>query len=206
MTATIQTRICSNSDELYCWYAQQSGPQPAYIELGLEDGVFLASYDAIIGSGAPGTVFHGIDRRWAIPVLTGDATNRLLVELQPLAERILAGSHVEFDGNNRVGRIVTPDANEAFEAISARCEGLCEEEHGLGEDLLPVWHVDSMGDLWTASDAGITAATTDEELDTVTARMLAEFREGMSQQYAVVEGLHGYLRGLRDEARDEDAD
>ncbi|MFD5065747.1 hypothetical protein, partial [Streptomyces sp. NPDC058394] len=83
-----------------------------------------------------------------------------------------------------------------------RCEGF--EDHDGNEDLLPVWNVYSMGDLWDAEEAGITAGTTDRELDEIEERLTEEFREGMGLPFVVITGLDGYLRQLRDDLAAQD--
>jgi hypothetical protein len=202
-TVTIQT--VNAADELHRWYDGQTSAQPAYIELGLRDGVLLASYDAEIGNGVPPEVFHGIDRRWLIPVLDADAANKLLHEVAPLAQRVVDGAKIVWDGNNHVGRLTTGDARDADDEITALCERITEDgEHADG--LLQVWSMDSIGTAWDADEAGITAATTDAELAAIEKKLLAEFRDGMDQPTAVIHGLDQHLKELRDELVREAAD
>ncbi|MFJ5635089.1 hypothetical protein ACIQF5_20930 [Streptomyces goshikiensis] len=192
-TLTVEVRPVSGPDALHRQYHGQNEPQPAYIELGLEDGIFLADYDA--GGGTPGSVRAGIDQRWTIPVLTQKAANELLAELAPVAQRVLDGSDVQWDGNNRVGRILTEDAQQAYETIAARCEGI--ETYDGNPMLLSVWSVDTIGDVWSAGEAGITAQTTDGELEAIESRLTEEFRDGQDLDFVVINGLTEYLRGLR---------
>ncbi|MER8237567.1 hypothetical protein [Streptomyces sp. NPDC094049] len=208
MTLTVTIQHLSETDELYRWYEGESGPQRAYVELSLTDGAFLAAFDGLIESDRPERVVHGIDRRWTIPVLTAQAANGLLDDLAPLAQRLLDGSAIEWDGKNHVGRVLTADAQEADAEITRRCEALSEalsEDGGAADDLLDAWSIDTIGDTWSAEDAGITATTTDAELDETEQRLLEEFREGVGQPYAVIHGLDQHLRGLRDAlAADQD--
>ncbi|MFE2911388.1 hypothetical protein [Kitasatospora indigofera] len=194
---TVEVHYVTDPQGLHCWYPGELYPQPAYVELGLKDGILLASYEANIGSAAPSEVRNGIDRQWAIPVLTADAANALLDELAPLAQRVLDGSDVEWDGRNHVGQIVTDEAQEAYDAITERCQELTEDGDNGDLDVLPVHDVHSIGDLWSAKEAGVTAATTDEELDLIEARLLADYREGFGEPGAVIRGLDTYLRDLR---------
>ncbi|MEW1912529.1 hypothetical protein AB0442_29520 [Kitasatospora sp. NPDC085895] len=191
----VDVRYVTRSAELHRRYHGQSQAQPVYVELGLGDGVLLASYDAEVGGGRPAEVHHGIDWRWTIPILQAEAANELLDELAPLAQQVLDGSEVVWDGHNRVGRILTDEAQAAFDAIGERCAALTDEDEGV----LPVWDMDSIGDAWTADEAGITAETTDAELEEIEARLLQEFREGQDQPHAVIEGLTEHLRQLRDD-------
>ncbi|MFI8769553.1 hypothetical protein ACIGN6_32240 [Streptomyces sp. NPDC053792] len=195
-------RLLTRPDELHARFHGQSEAQPAYVELGLKDGILLASYDAVVGQGVEAEVYHGIDRRWSIPVLTQDAANRLLDDLAPLAQRVLDGSDVVWDGNNWVGRVVTEDAEAAYDEITERCEGI--EDHDGNEDLLSVWSTDSIGDLWDAEEAGVTAQSTDEELDRIEERLTEEFRDGQGLAFVVIEGLDDYLKQLRDDLAAQD--
>ncbi|MFE3557340.1 hypothetical protein ACFXKW_21095 [Streptomyces sp. NPDC059193] len=200
---TVDVRPVNRPDELHAWYEGQSAPQPSYIELGLQDGILLASYDAVVGPGTEPSVHHGIDRRWTIPVLTQDAANEFLTELVPMAQRVLDGSDVVWDGNNWVGRILTEDAEAAFDEITQRCEAI--EDHDGNDDLLSVWSVDNIGHLWDADDAGITAQTTDEDIDEIETRLTKEFADGQDLTFVVIKGLGTYLRTLRDDlAADDD--
>ncbi|GAA1596209.1 hypothetical protein [Streptomyces globosus] len=193
----VTVRPLTRPDELHARFHGQSEAQPAYVELGLEDGILLASYSCEIGRGISAGVDRGIDRRWSIPVLTQDAGNRLLDDLAPLAQRVLDGSEIVWNGSNRVGRVVTENAQAAYDEITERCGGI--EDRDGNEDLLPVWPADSLGDLWDAEDAGITALTTDEELDRIEERLTEEFREGQGLEFVVIEGLDDYLKQLRDD-------
>ncbi|MFC9816500.1 hypothetical protein ACFVJM_31070 [Streptomyces virginiae] len=199
---TVTVRPLTRPDELHARFHGQSEAQPAYVELGLEDGILLASYSTEVGSGVPASVHHGIDSRWSIPLLTQDAANRLLDELAPLAQRMLDGSEIVWNGSNRVGRLVTEDAEAAYDAIAERCEGI--EEHDGNPDLLAVWSTDSIGGLWDAEEAGVTAGTTDEELDRIGERLTEEFRDGQGLEVVVIEGLDDYLRRLRDDLAAQD--
>lgn len=191
----VQIRLVTETTELHCQYTGEFNPQPVYVELGLEDGILLASYDAIVGPGMPASVYHGIDRRWTIPAMTDDGANALLQEIAPLAQRVLDGSDVDWDGNNKVGRILTDDAQAAYDAIGELCEALDSDSQGA----LQVWNMDTIGEGWTADEAGITATTTDAELDQIEKRLTEEFRDGMGLDAVVIEGLDEDLRRLRDE-------
>ncbi|MFJ3793862.1 hypothetical protein [Kitasatospora sp. NPDC090091] len=191
----VQVHSVTEDTELHCWYDRESQAQSVYVELGLSDGILLASYNGIVGSGMPASVYHGIDRRWSIPPLTADGANKLLAEIAPLAQRVLDGSDVEWDGRNHVGRILTDDAQAAYDAISELCEAIEPED----DAVLQVWSMDTIGEGWTAEEAGITAATTDEELKQIEVRLTEEFRDGMGFSAVVIDGLDDYLRELRDD-------
>lgn len=200
-------------DTLHCHYQGELQAQSVYVALDLETGALYANYDSVIGNGVPGEVHDGRVRRYTLgagpygrePVIpTPEGANRLLEQIKPLAQRVLDGASIEWNGNNMVG-VLTADAQQAEEEIA---DLVCSEEGPAlgGGGTLEVWAIDSMGDTWTAEEAGITAQTTDEELDRIEEKLLAEFREGMDQPTAVIDGLDDYLRGLRDELVAEEAE
>ncbi|MFD0352928.1 hypothetical protein ACFVHW_04150 [Streptomyces sp. NPDC127110] len=210
IATTVNIRPCTTLAELHCHYDRQFEPQNVYIELDLESGLLHADYNAEVGNAVPFEVFHGRTRRYPIgsgedgqhdgPVIpSAEGANRLLEQLRPLAERVLNGSAIEWDGNNMVGRL-DEDAVAAEEEILELLQG-----PDLGDDgVLEVWTVESMGEPWSADDAGITGQTSDAELAEIEERLLAEFRDGMGQPTAVIGDLDVYLRSLRDGLADED--
>ncbi|MGY3341101.1 hypothetical protein ACVW0K_007294 [Streptomyces filamentosus] len=202
------TILPTRAAELHLQYKGQSKPQPAYLELDLEAGRLYADTDAVVGSGSPDSVRHGFDRRYRIPALTGQAADRLLEEIRPLAQRMLADWEEVWDGNNMVARLGEDAlaAEEEIEAIVARYE----DEHDVDPaDLIAVWDVDSATNGCEAEEYEITAGTTDEQLDEIAAQIRKELADcdSRSVDTVVVEGLDAYLRNLRDnaEADDEDA-
>ncbi|MFF4344298.1 hypothetical protein ACFY00_30765 [Kitasatospora sp. NPDC001540] len=195
--------VTGDDDALFRWYDRESQPQSAFVELELDSGTLLADYDGIIGNGMPSRVYHRIDVRFPLgQILTPKGANDLLAELAPLAQRVLDGSEVEWDGSNHVGRILTEDAQAAHDEIEKRCAEVSEWDGGV----LQVYSVDTIGDLWSAEDAGVTAQSTDEELEAIVKRLEQEVAEGAGNS-AVVHGLGGYLKELRRELQeDQDED
>ncbi|MGI5451417.1 hypothetical protein ACQEVM_37795 [Streptomyces sp. CA-243310] len=203
MSVTVDVRPVAGPEALHAWYQGQNEAQPAYVELGLGDGILLASYDAVVGPGGPASVHHGIDLRWSIPALNQEAADELLKELAPLAQRILDGSEVEWDGNNHVGRLLTEDAHAAHDAITERCEGIKDDDSNPA--VLSVWTMDTIGHAWDADEAGITAETTDAQLAEIETQLTEEFRDGQDLPHVVIVGLTDHLRSLRDDlVNDED--
>lgn len=197
---------------LWRHYDGQSERQPCHIELDLANGTLLADYNANIGSGVPATMYHGIDRWYRIPCLTAEAANRVMVEIAPLADRILADSEVEWDGNNHVG-VLGEDGKAAEEELEEHLglptEGnLYAREPGQGfdvSDLVDIWDISGATNGCEVSEYDITADTTDERLDEIEAEILKDL-SGPSG-VTVCHGLSSYLRELRDDLvreRDED--
>ncbi len=191
MTITIST---ASGCQLYHRYQRQSSPQDCYVELDCERRTLSASPNAEIGNAVPFAVWHHRVLRWSIPVLTDAAANALLDEIAPLAERVCDGYERVWDGNNHVGRY-DADAAQAREQI----ERLCSDD----------WDEDQQVSVWDASDwfgglgnreaqaatLGITATTTDAELDAIAERELAE---AAAEDVDVLEGLDRHLAWLRD--------
>ncbi|MEV4440450.1 hypothetical protein AB0K09_15780 [Streptomyces sp. NPDC049577] len=200
---TVQLSYCVNTEELYRHYDQQAEPQPVFVELDLEDGVLYASYDPEVGNARPAEVGNGRTRRYCLTgkdysgervIPTAEGANRLLERIAPLAQRVLDGASIEWNGHNRVG-VLDEDAQDAEETIKALVE-----DADLGEDgAIELWDMDSIGEAWTAEEAGITARTSDEELERIEARLLEEFRADQEQPTAVIRGLGEHLRAVRDE-------
>ncbi|WP_127469563.1 hypothetical protein [Streptomyces sp. B27] len=193
---------CTAPDELYCRYDGQSEAQGAYIELDLQRSTLLADYDAQVDGGVPAAVYHGFERRYAVPVLTGEAANRVMEEIKPLAARVLADWEEVWDGNNMVARL-GEDAQAAEDEIG---EHLGLDYSGMGfetvfsdEDLVAQWDTDGAVNGHEAEEYNITAQTSDARLDEIAAEITRSLAECGESTVAVVHGLDEYLRGLRDE-------
>ncbi|WP_331756644.1 hypothetical protein [Streptomyces sp. NBC_01568] len=199
---------CTSSTELHRHYSGQSESQNAYIELDLKEGSLLADFDSEVGDGVPFSVYHGFERRYAIPVLTGASANRLMADLAPLAERILADWEEHWDGSNMVARLGA-DAQEAEELIEERL-GIHlppqeQREQFDTEDLVAEWGLDGALNGCEVEEYGITADTTDGRLDEIAADIRANLAECGEGTVVVVHGLEDHLRQLRDGLTDADA-
>lgn len=202
---------CTDPAELFRHYDGQSEPQPVYIELDTQNETLSATYNGEIGNAVPATVYHGLDRRYGIPILTADAANRIMHEIAPFADRIIAGTTVEWDGSNNVA-ILNEDAQAAEEEIEELL-GLPSQEHGYSdepnqgfadEDLVGVWDIDGATNGSEVDDYGITADTTDTRLEEIEQEILSDLAVCNGSTVAVCHGLDDYLKGLRDELADED--
>lgn len=187
-------------DALYRHYQGETQGQPCHIALDLEDGQMWADYNPEIGSGIPTSVYHGRTRRWGIPCLTATAANQLMEDLKPLAERVLAGSEIEWDGNNNVG-ILNEDASAAEQEIYARLEDLSEYDYDrIHEYDAGDWFADAGED----APEGLTAATTDRELAEMAAELEHEAKTLYDNGYTVLVGAEEYLTTKREEMRDQE--
>lgn len=199
---------CTASDELFRHYDGQSEQQPAYLELDLREGTLLADYDSEVGGAVPFSVYHGFERRYGIPTLTGDAANRVMREIAPLAERILGDWKEDWDGNNM--RAYLGDDAQAAEAEIEECLGL---KLGYGDDpnqgfddsdLVVMWDIDGAVNGQEASEYNITGDTTDARLDEIEQEILKDLAECGPAGVVVCHGLDGYLRNVRDELAEDE--
>uniref|UniRef100_UPI003F493095 hypothetical protein n=1 Tax=Amycolatopsis sp. CA-096443 TaxID=3239919 RepID=UPI003F493095 len=186
---------CETPDKLLCWYRGEQRPQPVHIALDVRTGRLRAEYDANIGGGASADAWHGFERQWGIPLLTGAAANELLARIAPLAERVVSGAEKTWNGSNTVIRL-DDDAEAAENEI---LEFLPDPGDRDVVGQLPVYDVYGIGEPWTADEAGIRAATTDDQVEAIARQLQAEFREGSGEPDAVINGLDDYLRCLRDD-------
>lgn len=186
--------------ELYHRYPTQTEPQGCYIELCPSDRQLSAGSNAEIGNAVPMDVWHGRRLRFSIPCLTETTANRLLDKIAPLAARVCDGYSCEWDGGNHVGRY-NDDAREAMEEI----ERLCDEGRFDETDMVHAWDAAEwyagLGSLERqASELGITATTTDEELRVIEAR---ETEKALADGVAVLDRHERHLKQIREHLRDE---
>ncbi|RZD62941.1 hypothetical protein C0Q58_14470 [Streptomyces albidoflavus] len=194
---------CTSSTELFHQFKGEHERQSAYIELDLRNETLLASYDGVVGSGSPFSVAHGFERRYVVPLLTGEAANRLMDEIAPLASRVVADWEEHWDGSNFVavlGEDATAAEAEMEELLSAETDG------GSTDSLVAEWDLDGAVNGNEVAEFGITADTTDARLDEVEAEILAGLARCSEASVAVCDGLSGHLRGLRDELRQDQDD
>jgi len=196
MTET-QVRVCEiDGKDHWCHYTNQTSAQGCYVELNCESGRFMADYNAEIGNGVPEAVWHGRTRRYEIPCLLAAPANKLLAELAPLAQRIIDGYATVWDGNNHVGKL---DADaQAAEAELARC---CDELMAYPDeaDCIVEWDAaDWLSGCDTVAEYGITGQSTDRELADIGERIEAE-----APGNTIIDGLVGYLQGLRDDLTED---
>ncbi|MFE2528758.1 hypothetical protein ACFXEL_31565 [Streptomyces sp. NPDC059382] len=204
---------CTSPTELFRHYDGQSEAQPAYIELDLPNGLLLADYNAVIGNAVPPTVRNGQDRRYTIPVLTADAANRVMKEIAPLADRILADWEEVWDGNNTVVRL-GEDARAAEDEIEAKLGLSHPYDQAFEEkDLIGQWDVDAVLNGLEAEEYDITADTGDERLCEIEAEILASMAGGGDSSVEdddspviVCAGLEARLRRLREDAATDQED
>lgn len=179
---------------LYCQYERQYKPQPVYIELDPSNQTVYARYDPEVGNAVPMAVYLRQRRRYYLNCIpTTAAMNGLMEELSPLFERIFAGHTEEWDGNNDRGRL-TPDALEASEELERYLMDL--------QDDLPTVEAWDAGD-WlqnrSNADLGITATTTDKELELIADGITADAGDEIE-----INGLERELERRREKEQEEE--
>jgi hypothetical protein len=180
-------------------YTGQLRPQGVYIEMD-DDGDVTVGWNGEIGTAVPMPVWHRRWLRWTFPVIpTVDAANHLLDACAGWLQRVHDGHSIRWDGSNHVGAL-TEDANAADDAI----------QHHL--DTYP-WDETDTVQIWDAADwldghdgFGITAATTDEELETIADRLVDEALCGVGDFGCVqLREAYGYLADLREAMQEKEA-
>lgn len=208
-TTATTVRVVETETELslYRHYDTQSESQPAYIELDLREETLSADYDSEIGNAVPAGVHHGFERRYYVPVLTGTAADRVMREIAPLADRILAGWERVWDGHNHVA-VLGEDAQaaerEIEDALGCSCAG-AESPFDKG-DLVAEWDLDGATNGCEADEYEITADTTDERLEEIETEILGSLANVGDGAVAVCHGLAEHLRALRDQATSDAAE
>lgn len=199
-TVTVTRLDESNPAALFHHYQFQTDAQDVYLELDTEDGEFSIDYNGEIGNSIPpASVFHNRTLRWGLGVIpTTTAANTILTELAPLAQRILDGATVEWDGSNHIGYLTTDDAAVAAEEIATYCDGRGAADLDLVEEYdAGYWFSEGLGDIV------ITADTTDEEIAAVARQQEHDAQDTQPGRYYVLTGTEEYLLDLRNQRRYE---
>lgn len=124
---SVNVRYLDEADpiQLLTIYEGNQKPQDCYIDLDLQSGDMDAGFCG--DNMTPMSVWNGRTRRWRIPALRTTVANRILREITPLAEIVLSGSEVVWDGNNNVGRL-SEDAKAASEQIEGILDDLDDQD------------------------------------------------------------------------------
>lgn len=203
MGATVTITPVDEIDDLFCKYPGQSGPQPVELSLDIRTGQLSCAYNPTIGGGSTFDHYHRLILAERIPCLTAEAANAFMAEVVPLAQLVVDGATVEWDGSNHVGRFTTA-AMAAWERITELCdEGAFDDSQTVSWWSVSSWF--SEGDADTVESLGITADTTDQQLgDLAAAEVVSATRNGEAGYNLLdLDETLTYLTGLRDELRDE---
>ncbi len=190
--APLRITELSSPNALLHIYPRQQQPQDCYLELDTRDGAFTADWNAEIGNAIPSDVYHGMVRRYPIPILSARQANGLLHELETEAQRVVDGTVIEWDGNNNTA-VLSEDAQDADETIR-------RITHEYGDHPWEVldlhwaeagsWLYEDQENLQTQLAGGKSVDVLMEELD----------GDGTDETTPVLVGLRGYLESLAGES------
>lgn len=197
---TLRITALTDEDALFCQYPGRA-VQPCVLTLDLRDGELTAQYDPEVSDGArPESVFSGRTLWVPIPVLTATAANRLLNEVAPLAQQILDGAEIQWNGSNHIGRL-----DDQADAAYAELVGRCDPQNNSWDDAdtVSTWPAGDWfgpeGDSAVAARLGITADTSDAQIADLAKTEAAEALTSSSAGRAHLTGAEEYLRQVRDE-------
>ena len=194
---SIQIVKAERDTELF--FEMESGAAPTYLDVDLPGREVSVGYHA--DSGTPGRVWNGYTRRYDIPLLTADAANRLMEKIAPLAERMCN------DWRENIGRGGRAEAALGADGRAAEAEliaTLPDENTVDPADKIDAWDAANLFVGNEAEEYGITANTTDQQLEQIATQMLDEVRHNSASGVIVAPGLTEYLRDLRAEMAEQD--
>ena len=202
-TTDITIEPVEGEDDLYDFDPYRGSSTGAWLWLDCASRTLSCRCASRDRTGMPAGVWHGLALRWQLPALTADAANALMEDVADAAARVCEGFERAWDGHNFVGRY-NDDARDAQDEISRAIE---RREPWDPRDVIDPWDaadwLRALGGLARqGAELGITADTTDDELDAIAARVEEEAAADGQRVRGVREHLQCIARQLRDE-RDE---
>lgn len=191
-TPTLTIRPLNPDDPmvLYHHYPGQVSRQDAYIALDLDNGTMWADWDAEIGNAVPESVWHNRVIRYPIPPVQPATANALMQEIAPLAQRVLDGSWIEWDGSNHVGH------------LNAHAQSAEEEMELILREVESDVHVWEASDWLNPVESDIRAALRD---GTTVDALYDEYQgDGRAEETPFVPDLQEYLEMVQRNLEDED--
>lgn len=195
MTTVFITEV-TEPDELYRrdgW----AGLQTPQLALDLSDGELSCTTQS--GNAVPGSVWNRRVQWFQLPCLAAKAANRFMAAIAPLAQEVVNGASEHWNGT-----CSTWFLSEEAEKAALELTELCSPESNQWDptDMVGAygardWFID--GDTDTVKYFGITASTTDVEIDAMEASELAVATQSSNDGYVILTGVAEYLRDLRDE-------
>ena len=183
-------------DALYIHYTGDGFAQQVGVFLDLATGDLTIETDPIPGGSKVYGEYENVVLRWPVPTIpTAKTANEILDAVAPIARRILSGAKVHWENGTRYGYLDTDGERARGEAQQAI--------NRIAEDGGRVVETDAADYLhyFTLDELGITADTTDEELERIAAE---QAEEAKSNPFVcqILFGCKDYLTGLRDELRE----
>ncbi len=185
--------VIPRQESLFALYPGQSSPQPCYLELDLQAGTLAAGWDDQVGNAVPLPVWQGLVRRYEIPCLRLDVVNRLMTDIAPLADQVIRGASVVWDGHNYVARL----SNDAI-AAEAEIEGECDQLFASQPEVFDAagW----LDDLDDAREEILARLAAGESVSALAAEIEAE----AGKCFVTLVGLQQVLEAWAEEAREEE--
>lgn len=179
---------------LYERYANQRGPQGVYIEVDYtSDPLTMRTVvDGEVGSGncVPEDVYHGRTHRYGIGPLYAASANRLMREIAPRINAIAAEFSLREHHGNYIG-VLSDRGVELRWELEEHIEQWIDHD----QDCIKSWDAGDWLQNETPETLGITANTTDEELEQIAQTIRDNAPIG---ECDVIEGLEEYLEHVRD--------
>lgn len=202
MAITINKIDPADKTALHCHYPNQTNQQPCELRIDLQNGILSVGYNPEIGHPRAMTMSAWCRRTivFEIPCLTTVVANRLLDDAGPLAQRMIDNSEIEWDGNNRVGKLGI-DAQAAQEEL-ADLIATYQDADTLSTGNVLDWFCDGPEDALRWEELGFDS--TDDDLYVAGERIASEALE----QNTVIDpdDIVKYLRLAREDAREERRD
>ncbi len=177
-----------NETYLYCHYDRQTEPQDCFMELDPRERSISCDFNGEIGNATPMAVYHGTLLRFSIPILTATAANRLMedAEVHRLIDIICNGYTEDYNDQTNLVGTHSDESSDACIELEEYCRGWGDDDDKVkvmdaGDFLVGLGDNDQ-----TAAHLGITADSTDKDLESIEAELQTE---------ASLNGLHD-VRGL----------
>ena len=181
---------------LYTQYGGQTSSQPAHISLDVRTGDLKAETNYEIGNAVPFDVWHGVIQRYGINnELTYTEINALMDELAPFVQRVIDGAEVGYNTPANLTASFSDDAQDAIESIEDKCEDLETTSGG-------VWQAEHwFAQVSVAEAYGLTAKTTESELQTIIKEAIAEARD---QDDITVDGIENWIEDELEKLKEDE--
>ena len=191
---TVKIIHVKDDAELFLHLPRQGKAQPCYIHIDTSRGAMWADVDATLGGMVSFDIWHGRELRYSIPSgLTAESANALMDRIAPLADRVLAGASIMWNGHDHVGKF-SDDASEASDEI----ERICAEMEPAPSDTIIEWDAESFFDA-VKDELEVAADSTDDELKAKAARLESEHAtDEATGAPMILRGTYEYLVSLRE--------
>jgi hypothetical protein len=177
-----------------CYSDGELVPMGVAVSLDLRDGELTVRTTRGPEGGMPESVSNGLVRWYPVPLITSCEANTLLDDLRPIAEQVLNGAEIVWDGNNNVGRL-NADAGTADGKIYEFVERFTQDDT---YSRVEIWQA---ADFFAEGDVldEITASMSDEELVAKGEEFRRNFNVATAGGYVVVPDMLEFLEKVRED-------